>query len=167
MWEHFSNSLSIEPAQTVAWQAIKNVPNIVSLSHCWEQLYSYIFKSYVKTYMSWYLVEMHVKVHGFKTFFVCFLWAVVCFLWAVCWCVHDDWQLCLVRVNSLITHLQLKKMSVMYESVHVAITWNERVFLGKISVILLICIMKKTIWKLCVNRIISVTGTRVNVYQIS
>ena len=38
--------------------------------------------------------------------------------------VCDDWQLCLVRVNSLITHLQLKKMSVMYQSVHVAITFQ-------------------------------------------
>ena len=36
----------------------------------------------------------------------------------------DDWQLCLVCVNSLITHLKLKKMSVMYESAHVAITFQ-------------------------------------------
>ena len=38
--------------------------------------------------------------------------------------VRYDWQLFFVRVNSLITHLQLlqvKKMSVMYESAHVAI----------------------------------------------
>ena len=37
-------------------------------------------------------------------------------------CVRDDWQLCLVRVISLITHLQLKKMSVINQSAHVAIT---------------------------------------------
>ena len=81
-------------------------------------------------------------------------------------------------------------MSVMYESVHVAITFQLlemssittpnpkqfriftqgtffKEFLGKISAILLICIMKKSIWKLCVNGIVSVTGTHVNVYQIS
>ena len=41
-------------------------------------------------------------------------------------------------------------------------------FLGKISVILPICIIERnSIWKLRVNGIISVTGTRVNVYQIS
>ena len=39
-------------------------------------------------------------------------------------CLCDDWQLCLVRVNSLITHLQLKKMSVIYQSAHVAITFQ-------------------------------------------
>ena len=39
-------------------------------------------------------------------------------------CVRDDWQLCLVHVNSLITHLLLKKMSVIYQSEHVAITFQ-------------------------------------------
>ena len=39
-------------------------------------------------------------------------------------CVCDDWQLCLVRVNSLITHLQLKKMSIIYQSAHAAITFQ-------------------------------------------
>ena len=39
-------------------------------------------------------------------------------------CVHDDCQLCLVPVNSLITHLQLKIISVMYQSAHVAITFQ-------------------------------------------
>ena len=81
---------------------------------------------------------------------------------SVYWCVRDDWQSCLVRVNSLITHLQLKKMSVIYQSSHVAIfqlleissitTPNQlifeyshkvQVFQGKISAILPICIMKK------------------------
>ena len=84
----------------------------------------------------------------------------------VYWCVRDDSQLCLVCVHSLITRLQLTKMSVMYESAHVAITFqlleissitthNQKqfrifaqgtffkVFLGKISAILPICIMKK------------------------
>ena len=69
-------------------------------------------------------------------------------------------------VHSLITRLQLKKMSVMYEFAHVAITFqllemssiktpNQKqfgifaqgtffkCFLGKISAILLICTMKK------------------------
>ena len=81
-------------------------------------------------------------------------------------CVRDDLQLCLVRVNSLITRLQLKKMSVMYESAHVAITFQliemrsittlnqtilnirtryifQKFFLVKTSAILPICIMKK------------------------
>ena len=39
-------------------------------------------------------------------------------------CVSDHWQLCLVRVYSLITHLQLKKLSVIYQSAHVAITFK-------------------------------------------
>ena len=39
-------------------------------------------------------------------------------------CACGDWQLCLVRVNSLITHLQLKKMSAIYQSAHVAITFQ-------------------------------------------
>ena len=69
-------------------------------------------------------------------------------------------------VHSLITRLQLKKMSVIYESAHVAITFQLlemssvtkpkqkqfrifaqgtffKSFLGKISAILQICIMKK------------------------
>ena len=41
----------------------------------------------------------------------------------VYWCVRDDSQLCLVCVHSLITILQLKKMSIMYESAHDAITF--------------------------------------------
>ena len=35
-----------------------------------------------------------------------------------------DAYVMLVRVNSLITHLQLKKMSVIYQSAHVAITFQ-------------------------------------------
>ena len=82
-------------------------------------------------------------------------------------------------------------MSVMYESAHVAITFqlleissiatqNQKQFrifaqgtffqsfLGKISAILSICIMKKnSIWKLRLNGTVLVTGSRVNVYQIS
>ena len=50
------------------------------------------------------------------------------FLFTSCWrvyrCVRDDWQLCLVYVNSIITLLQLKKMSVIYQSAHVAITFQ-------------------------------------------
>ena len=42
----------------------------------------------------------------------------------VYWCVRDDSQLCLVCVHSLITRWQLKKMSVMYESAHDAITFQ-------------------------------------------
>ena len=37
-------------------------------------------------------------------------------------CIRGDWQLCLVSVNSLVTCFQLKKMSVIYQSAHVAIT---------------------------------------------
>ena len=54
-----------------------------------------------------------MKGHGLKLFF-----------YSLSACVCDDWQLCLVHVNSLITHLQLKKMLVMHESVHVAITFQ-------------------------------------------
>ena len=111
-------------------------------------------------------METHVKVHGLKRFlFLYFL--VLCVL-------KPTWRL---AVMSLITHLQLKKMSVMNESVHVAIDflllemssittpnqtiWNvctryifQRVFLlRKISAILPICIMKKSILKFCVNGI--------------
>ena len=106
-------------------------------------------------------------------------------------CVRDNSQLCLVFVHSLITCLQLKKMSVMYESAYVAITFqllemssittpNQKQFrifaqgtfikgfLGEISAILPICIIKKkSIWKLRLIGTVSVTGTRVNVYQIS
>ena len=39
-------------------------------------------------------------------------------------CVCDDWQLYLVRDNSLITHLQLQKMSIIYKSAHVTITFQ-------------------------------------------
>ena len=39
-------------------------------------------------------------------------------------CIPDDLQLCLVRVHSLTTHLQLKKISVIYKSVHDAITFQ-------------------------------------------
>ena len=50
------------------------------------------------------------------------------FMFTSCWrvyrCIRDDWQLCLVRVNSFITHLLLKKMSVIYQSGHVAITFQ-------------------------------------------
>ena len=94
-------------------------------------------------------------------------------------------------VHSLITRLQLKKMSVIYESAPDAITFHLleissittpnhkqfRIFaqgtffkgsLGKISAILRSCIMgKKSVWKLRLNGIVSVTGTGVNVYQIS
>ena len=105
-------------------------------------------------------------------------------------CVRDNSQLCLVFVHSLITCLQLKKMSVMYESAYVAITFqllkmssittpNQKQFrifaqgtfikgfLGEISVILPICIIKKINLEVTFNRTVSVTGTRVNIYQIS
>ena len=58
-------------------------------------------------------------MYGLKLFFR--LLPVACVPYR---CVHDDWQLCLFRVNSFITHLQLKKMSVIYQSVHVAITFQ-------------------------------------------
>ena len=90
-------------------------------------------------------------------------------------------------VHSLITRLQLKKMSVMYESAHDSITFqlleissittpNQKQFqifthstffkgfLGKISAL---HNDKKLIWKLRVNRSILVTGAGVNLYQIS
>ena len=109
----FSNSLPIRPSQTVAQRAIKKVPNIVSLSHCLEQLYSCIFNSYVKAclYIWWR------RMYGSKLFLFTFCRRVYR-------CVLDNWQLCLVRVYSLITRLQLKKMSVIYQSAHVAITFQ-------------------------------------------
>ena len=92
-------------------------------------------------------------------------------------------------VHSLITSLQLKKISVMYESAHDTITfqfpftsnefyhntqpetiWNIRtryIFKGFLVYGLRSCIMEKISLKLRVNGIVSVTGTHVNVYQIS
>ena len=98
----------------------------------------------------------------------------------------DDWQLCLFCVNSLITHLQLKKMSVIYQSAHVAITLqllemssitthNQRIlnirtrykfFKEKYQRFTDLHNEKNQIWKFRVNGIVSVIGTRVNVYQI-
>ena len=86
----------------------KNVLNIVLLSHCLEQLYSCIFNSYVKACLNiWWR-----RMYGLKRF-----------LFTSCLrvyrCVRDDWQLCLVRVNSLITPL-----SAIYQSAHVTITFQ-------------------------------------------
>ena len=39
-------------------------------------------------------------------------------------CIRDDWQLCLVCVNSFITYLQLQKMLIIYQSSHVTITFQ-------------------------------------------
>ena len=94
-----------------------------------------------------------------------------------------------MRVNSLVTHLQLKKMSVMFESAHVAITFQllemssittpnqtisnictryifQRFFQENIGNFTDLHNEKKTIWKFHVKGIVSVTGTCVNVYQI-
>ena len=144
----------------------KNVPNIVSLSHCLEQLNSCIFNS----------VNSYLKRRR------------------VYWCVRDDLQLCIVCVHSLITHLQMKKISVMYKSAHDAITFHlleiisitthnqkqfrifhnirtryifQRVFYGKYWRFYGALLWKKSIWTLRVNGIVLVTGTRVNVNQIS
>ena len=153
----------------------KNVPNIVSFSHCLEQLYSYIINSYVKACLNIWWRHMY----GLKLF--CLLPV------GVCRCVHYDWQLCLVHVNSLITHLQLKKMMVIYQSVHVAITFqllemssittpNQTIsnictrykfFKEKITNFTYLHNEKNQIWKFRVNGIVSVIGTRVKVYQIS
>ena len=93
-----------------------------------------------------------------------------------------------MRVNSLITHLQLKKISVMYESAHVAITFQllemssittsnhtvsnirtrfifQRVFLRKISAILPICITQKINLEVSCNRN-RVTRSRVNLIHL-
>ena len=88
-----------------------------------------------------------------------------------------------MHVNSLITHLQLKKLSVIYESAHVAITIStpnqlisnihtryifQGVFFRKnIGNFTDLHNEKNQIWKFHVNGIVSVSGTRVNVYQIS
>ena len=103
-------------------------------------------------------------------------------------CIRDDWQLCLVCVNSLITRLQLKKMSVIYQSVHVAITFqllemssittpNQTISVifaqgtslsrKNISHFTDLNNEKNQIWKFRVNRIVLVIGTHVNVYKIS
>ena len=94
-------------------------------------------------------------------------------------------------VHSLITHLQLKKMSVMYESTHEAITFqllemssmttpNQKQFQiftqgtffkgflrENIGDFTELHNEKKSIWKLLVNEIVSFNGTGVNVYQFS
>ena len=92
--------------------------------------------------------------------------------------------------NSLITHLQLKKMSVMYEFAYVAITFQllemssittpsltnfeyshkvhfSKSFFRKNISHFTDMHNKKLFWKFRVNRLVSVTGTHVNVYQIS
>ena len=61
------------------------------------------------------MVETHVWLKTFFLFTSCR---------RVYQCIHDDWLLYLVPVNSLITHLQLMKMSVIYQSGHVAITFQ-------------------------------------------
>ena len=96
-----------------------------------------------------------------------------------------------VQSVSLITRLQQKKMCVMYESVHDAITsqllemssittpnqkqfeYSHKVHFSKgffrennINFTELHN-EEKSIWKLPVNGIVLVTGTRVNIYQIS
>ena len=93
-------------------------------------------------------------------------------------------------VHSLITYLQLAKMSVMYESAHDGITFHllemssiippnqnhfeyshkvhfQSFFRENIRNFMELHNGKKSVWKLRVNGIISVTGTRVNIYQIS
>ena len=106
-------------------------------------------------------------------------------------CVRDDSQLCLVCVHLLITRLQLKEMSVMYESAHDAITFQllymssittpnqkqfrifaqdtffKEFFMGNIGDFTELHNGKKSIWKKRVNGIVSVIGTSVKVYQIS
>ena len=61
--------------------------NIVSISDCFEQLYSCIFNSYLCKGKE----KTHVKDFLFTSFRCVYL------------CVRDDLQLCLVYVNSLIT----------------------------------------------------------------
>ena len=94
-------------------------------------------------------------------------------------------------VHSLITRLQLTKMSVVYESAHVAITFQlleissiathnqkqfrifaqgtffQSFFRENIGDFTDLHNEKNSIWKLRLNGTVSVTGTRVNVYQIS
>ena len=103
-------------------------------------------------------------------------------------CIDVYMTICsrLVPVNSLITRLQLKKMSVMYESGHVAITFQllkmtsittpnqtisnirtryifQRGLRKNIGDFTDLQNEKKSIWKFRVNGIFSVTGTRVNI----
>ena len=106
-------------------------------------------------------------------------------------CVRDDSQLCLLCVHSLITRLQLKKMSVMYESGHVAITFQlleissiatpnykqfriftqgtffKGFFRENIGDFTDLHNEKKINLEVTFKRNRSATGTRVNVYQIS
>ena len=95
-----------------------------------------------------------------------------------------------ILLNSNTSHLDLDHQSDCLLSAHDAITFqllemssittpNQKQFqiftqgtlfkgfLGKISAILGSCIIKKSIWKLHVNRIVLVTGTGENVYGIS
>ena len=91
-----------------------------------------------------------------------------------------------MRVNSYVTHLQLKKMSVMSGlhmmqslsnylkgvlSQHATKTiLNIRTFFEgflRENVVDFTYLHNESIWKFRVNGIVSVTGTRVNIYQIS
>ena len=142
--ELFSNSLSIGPAQTVTRRAIRMPP----------------ITSHSVTAWSNYIPVFLTDILRFGGDASCLLPVGVCI---DAYVMMGSYVLC---VNSLITHLQLKKMSVIYESAHVAITFQQLemgsittpnqlisnirtryifqgVFLRKISAILPICIMKK------------------------
>ena len=115
-WGSWERSGSVIECSTDMSHCHKNVPDIVSVSHCWEHNNSCILISYVKACLN------IVWRHMWKRMTLNFFFFTSC--GHVYWCVCDISQLCLVRVNSLITHLQLNKMSVMYKSVHFPISYQ-------------------------------------------
>ena len=80
---------------------------------------------------------------------------------------QDRHSVCPDRDPNSLQILQTTKVNAGKEIVKEYTSHFSKSFLGKISAILPICIMKKSIWKFCVNGTVSVTGTRVNIYQIS
>ena len=64
-------------------------------------------------------------------------------------------------------HLFKSLDGLVHQNIRTRYIFQRVFFLGKISAILPICIMKKSIWKFLVNGFVSVTRTRVNIDQIS
>ena len=166
----------------------KNVPNIVSLSHCLEQLFSCILTViYVKAKkrrMRQCFREGHALYWKKMWFFVYFLSACV---------LMRTWRIAVMScVRPLINYTLATEENVCNLRVcaccnHFPITWNKfyrKTQLETISNIRTRYIFKfffrenigdftdlhnenNSIWKFRLNWTVSVTGTRVNVYQIS
>ena len=138
------------------------------------------FNSYVKACLNiWWR-----RMYGLKLFLFTSCQRVY-------WCVCDDWQVCVVRVNSLIKHLQLKNVGNLpvctcciitfqllemssittlnqtISNIHTRYIFQRYFYTKNIGDFTDLHNEKNQIWKFRVNGIVSVIGTRVNFYQIS